>query len=73
MVLRPVNEPAPALLAKGMNETPRDSHGEYIVAGIEALGGHDPQGYDGRDKQPWRRIAAKLLLTVELFFRVTLI
>ena len=44
MLLRPVNKPAPALLTKGMNETSRNGLGEHLVAGIEALCGHDPQG-----------------------------
>ena len=44
MLLCPVNKPAPALLAQRMNETPRDGLGEYLVAGIKALRGHDPQG-----------------------------
>ena len=44
MLLPTVDKPAPALLAKRVNEPPRDSLGEYLVAGIEALGGHDPQG-----------------------------
>jgi hypothetical protein len=38
---RPVNKPASALLAKRMNEAPRNGLGEYLIAGIEAL---DPQG-----------------------------
>jgi hypothetical protein len=44
MLFRPVNKPAPTLLAKRMNEAPRNGLGEYLIAGIEALGGHDPQG-----------------------------
>jgi hypothetical protein len=39
MFLRPVNKPAPALLAKRMNEAPSDGLGEDLVAGIKALGG----------------------------------
>ena len=44
MLLRPVDEPAPALLAKRMNETRRNRLGEHLVSGIESLCGHDPQG-----------------------------
>src|ERR1700730_11287986 len=44
MLLRPVNKPAPALLTKRMNEAPSNGLGEYLVAGIESLGGHNPQG-----------------------------
>ena len=44
MLLRPVNKPAPALLAKRVNETRRNRLGEYLVAGIETLRGHDSQG-----------------------------
>jgi hypothetical protein len=44
MFFSPVNKTAPALLAKRMNETPGDGLGEYFVAGIKSLCGHDPQG-----------------------------
>jgi hypothetical protein len=44
MFLRAVDKPAPALLAKRMNEAPSDGLDKYLVAGIEALGRHDPQG-----------------------------
>jgi hypothetical protein len=44
MLFCPVNKPAPASLAKRMNEASRNGLGEYLVAGIESLGGHDPQG-----------------------------
>jgi hypothetical protein len=44
MLLRPVNKPAPALLAKRMDEASSDGLGEYLVASIEALCGHDLQG-----------------------------
>jgi hypothetical protein len=44
MLLRPVNKPASALLAKRMNEASRDRLGEYLVTGIKPLRGHDPQG-----------------------------
>jgi hypothetical protein len=44
MLFRPVNEPAPALLSKRMNEAPSNGLGEYFVAGIEPFCGHDPQG-----------------------------
>lgn len=33
-----------ALLAKCMNEAPRNGLGEYLIAGIKPLCGHDPQG-----------------------------
>jgi hypothetical protein len=42
MLFRSVNKPASALLAKRVNETPCNGLGEYLVAGIKALGGHDP-------------------------------
>ena len=44
MLFCPVNEPTPALLAKRVNETRRNRLGEYLVAGIETLRGHDSQG-----------------------------
>jgi hypothetical protein len=44
MLLIPVNQPAPALLAKRVDEATSDRLSEYLVAGIEALGRHDPQG-----------------------------
>ncbi len=44
MLLRPVDKPAPALLAKRMNETRRHGFGEHLVPGIKPLRGHDPQG-----------------------------
>ena len=37
MFFCPVNKPAPALLAKRMNEPPSNGPGEHLVAGIEAL------------------------------------
>jgi len=40
MLLRSVDEPATALLAKGMDETPRDGLGEHPVPRIEPLRGH---------------------------------
>ena len=39
MLLRTVNKPAPALLAKRMNEAASNGPGKYLVAGIESLGG----------------------------------
>ena len=44
MLFRSVNEPTPALLTQRMNEAPSDGLGEYLVAGIKSLCGHDPQG-----------------------------
>ncbi len=43
MLLIPINQPSPALLAKRMNEAPRDGLGEHLVASIKPLGGHDFQ------------------------------
>jgi hypothetical protein len=42
MLLRSLNEPTLALLAKRMNKTSSDGLGEYLVAGIEPLCGQDP-------------------------------
>jgi len=44
MLLRPVNKSTTALLVKRVNESPSDGLGENLVAGIESLCGHDPQG-----------------------------
>ena len=52
MFFSPVNKPPPALLAKRMNKPPSDGLGEHLVAGIEALCGHDPQGKLARIQWP---------------------
>jgi hypothetical protein len=44
MLLHSVDKPTPALLAKRVNETRCNRLGEYLVAGIETLRGHDSQG-----------------------------
>jgi hypothetical protein len=44
MLFRTVDKPAPALLPERMNETACDGLGEYLVAGIKSLCGHDLQG-----------------------------
>lgn len=41
MLLCPVDQPTPALLAQRMNVTARNGLGEHLVAGIKALRGHD--------------------------------
>ena len=61
MFLPTVDKPAPALLAKRMNEPPRNSLSQYLVAGIEALGGHDPQGkLTGIQRAAGKRFLAKV-------------
>jgi hypothetical protein len=75
MLLSPVNEPAPALLAKRMNESSRDGLGQHLVAGIEALGGHDPQGKLTSIQRPaGERFLAKIdrLATLEAAINVNI-
>ena len=44
MLLCSIKKPASALLAKRVNEPPSNGLREYLVTGIKAVGGHDPQG-----------------------------
>ena len=52
MLLCPVNQSAPALLAKRVNEPSCDGLGKHLVAGVEPLRGHDPQGELTRVQRP---------------------
>jgi len=60
-LFRRVNEAATTLLAKRMNEGSRKGLGEYLVAGIKALCGHDPQGkLTGVQRAAGQRFPAKV-------------
>ena len=64
MLFRTIDKPPPALLAKRMNEASRNGLGEYLVASIEALGGHDPRGeLTGIQAAASERVLAQLKAT----------
>jgi hypothetical protein len=44
MLFRSVNEPAAALLAKGMDQSTRHGRGEHLIASSSAFAANDLQG-----------------------------